>query len=157
MATNEVQQTSSQPHRANWMQHPAIRRITLALVAFVVTIGMAVAAPGAASAAPMVVPQSPVVVSIDTPLAPAITDIPLGPAITDIPLAPKKNDWAAQTARFAGCLGGFGVAAVPIVAGFMIGGPSGAIGAAKAWFPRLGPVGTNTAKWCMRSVLGVRV
>lgn len=148
MATNEVQQTSSQPHRANWMQHPAIRRITLALVAFVAVIGMAVASPGAASAAPMVVPQSPVVINIDTPLA---------PVITDIPLAPKKNDWAAQTARFAGCLGGFGVAAGPIVAGFMFGGPSGAIGAAKAWFPRLGPVGTNTAKWCMRSVLGVRV
>lgn len=139
MATNEVQHTSSQPHGVNWMQHPAIRRITLALVALAATLGMAVAAPGAASAAP-VVPQSPAVV-----------------ISTDMPMVPLKNDWAAQTARFAGCLGGFGVAAGPIVVGFMFGGPGGAVNAAKAWFPRLGPVGTNTLKWCMRSVLGVRV
>jgi hypothetical protein len=138
MAIDEVQQISPGTHRAGWMQHPTIRRITLALVALVATMGMAVAGPGAASAAP-VVPQSPVVISADMPM------VPLG------------NDWAAQTARFAGCLGGFGVAAGPIVVGFMFGGPGGAVNAAKAWFPKLGPVGTNTLKWCMRSVLGVRV
>lgn len=70
---------------------------------------------------------------------------------------PLRAGWKADTAKFAGCLGGFGIAAAPVVAGFMFGGPAGARAAAKAWFPRLGPVGSNTMKWCMASVLGVRI
>lgn len=42
MSIDEVQETSSQDHRANWMQHPAIQRITLALLALVATMLMAV-------------------------------------------------------------------------------------------------------------------
>ena len=64
---------------------------------------------------------------------------------------------AKETARFAGCLGGFGFVATPIVVGFFFGGPGGAVAAAKGWIPRLGPVGTTVLKWCMRSVLGVRM
>jgi hypothetical protein len=71
---------------------------------------------------------------------------------------PMRAGWKADTAKFAGCLGGFGIAAAPVVAGFMFGGgPAGAIKAAKAWLPRLGPVGSTTLKWCMASVLGVRM
>ncbi|WP_196813059.1 hypothetical protein [Gordonia alkanivorans] len=64
---------------------------------------------------------------------------------------------AGDTARFAGCLGGFGVAAAPIVIGFTFGGPSGAISAAKAWIPRLGPVGAGVMKWCMQAIFGIRM
>ncbi|WP_201452988.1 hypothetical protein [Rhodococcus sp. T7] len=78
------------------------------------------------------------------------------PAVELVAHTPARAGWKADTARFAGCLGGFGIAAAPVVAGFMFGGPAGAKAAAKAWFPRLGPVGTNTMKWCLASVLGVR-
>ncbi|BCN51602.1 hypothetical protein [Prescottella equi] len=71
--------------------------------------------------------------------------------------SPARTNVAAQTARFAGCLGGFGFVAAPIVAGFMFGGPGGAISAAKAWLPRLGPVGGGIMKWCMQAILGVRM
>ena len=44
-----------------------------------------------------------------------------------------------------------------VLVGFFFGGPGGAVAAAKGWIPRLGPVGTTVLKWCMRSVLGVRM
>lgn len=69
----------------------------------------------------------------------------------------KAATVAKETARFAGCLGGFGFVATPIVVGFVFGGPPGAVAAAKGWIPRLGIVGTTVLKWCMRSVLGVRM
>lgn len=71
--------------------------------------------------------------------------------------SPARTGWAGNTARFAGCLGGIGFVATPIVAGFMFGGPSGAVAAAKVWIPRLGPAGTGILRWCMQSVLGVRM
>lgn len=71
--------------------------------------------------------------------------------------SPARTGWAGDTARFAGCLGGVGFVATPIVAGFMFGGPGGAVAAAKVWIPRLGPVGTGILRWCMQSVLGVRM
>ncbi|WP_280504643.1 hypothetical protein [Nocardia farcinica] len=109
-----------------------------------------------------------------TPTAPAVSQVvgePLGatqeaaaetvaaPALANLrpEVTPVKRNWAADTAIFAGCLGGFGFVAAPIVAGFMFGGPGGAVAAAKAWIPRLGPVGGGILKWCMASVLGIRM
>lgn len=117
--------------------NPVVRRVTMVLIALVAVLGIALASPTSQASAAPLVPQSPAVISV------------FG--------APQGNDWAAQTARFAGCLGGFGVAAVPIVVGFMFGGPGGAVNAAKAWFPRVGPAGSQTIKWCMRSIFNVRM
>lgn len=71
--------------------------------------------------------------------------------------APVPENWVGDTGQFAFCLGGFGVAAVPVVTAFFFYGPIAAGKAAKEWFPRLGPIGTSTLKSCMWSVLHVRV
>ncbi|WGJ88025.1 hypothetical protein [Gordonia sp. SMJS1] len=77
--------------------------------------------------------------------------------VTRCSVAGDTARFAGDTARFAGCLGGFGVAAAPIVIGFTFGGPSGAISAAKAWIPRLGAVGAGVMKWCMQAIFGLRM
>lgn len=113
---------------------------------------------------PPVAAATPVTAALAAPSNSAGTVLPTTTSIalaSDVKLAvspvSKKNNWASKTAQFAGCLGGFGFVAVPIVTGFMFGGPAGAVSAAKAWIPRLGPVGTGVAKWCMSSVLGVKM
>lgn len=135
--TTEEVDVAPAVHEAGRAMNPVLRRMTLALIALVAVLGIALASPAGNASAMPAVPQSPAIISV--------LDVPQG------------NDWAAQTARFAGCLGGFGFAAGPIVAGFMFGGPNGAVSAAKAWFPRLGPAGSQTLKWCMRSIFNVRM
>ena len=63
---------------------------------------------------------------------------------------------ALKSVQFAGCLGGFAVAAVPVVIGFTFGGPAGAIAAARQWLPVIAPYGgSDVLKACMESVLNV--
>lgn len=71
--------------------------------------------------------------------------------------APVPAGVLEDTGQFAFCLGGFGVAAGPIVTGFFFGGPGGAVKAAQKWIPKLGPVGGATVKSCMWSIFRIRV
>jgi hypothetical protein len=114
----------------------ALTVLTAAAILFAAITGTAITAPTAAAAP-----------TIATPVAAELFR----------PAPAKNNNWAADTAKFAGCLGGFGFVAAPVVVGFMFGGPGGAVSAARAWIPRLGPVGAGILKWCMASVLGVRM
>lgn len=141
------------------IRHAAVAVVGTATVLLSGTTVATLAAPAAQAA-----PQPAATQQIDTtqPDAPAATLVQAARA--DLPTAPEnpllvdaKGNVLADTAKFAGCLGGFGFVAAPIVAGFMFGGPGGAVSAARAWIPRLGPVGGGILKWCMASVLGIRV
>ena len=142
------------------IRHAAVAVVGTATVLVSGTTVAILAAP-AAQAAPQ---PAAATQQIDNtqPDAPAATLVQAAradlPTATENPLlVDAKGNVLADTAKFAGCLGGFGFVAAPIVAGFMFGGPGGAVSAARAWIPRLGPVGGGILKWCMASVLGIRV
>ncbi|MGQ9411156.1 hypothetical protein [Mycolicibacterium gilvum] len=105
------------------------RRITTSLAALAVALGLGTMGAPPASAAPRDIP-----VPMDA----------FGDAMRD-------------TGQFVVCLGGFGFAAAPVVAGAMFGGPAGAAKAAKEWFPKLGPAGDQTMKSCMWSIFHIKV
>ena len=131
------------------------RRILAPTVTIVISLllglAMTFAANSPAMAQPSATPPASTVAAAE--LAP--THAQPSPLLADS--GRRQVSVAGDTARFAGCLGGFGVAAAPIVIGFTFGGPSGAISAAKAWIPRLGPVGAGVMKWCMQAIFGIRM
>lgn len=131
------------------------RRILAPTVTIVISLllglAMTFAASSSATAQPSATP--PASTAPATELAPAHAQ----PSGLLVESGRHQVSVAGDTARFAGCLGGFGVAAAPIVIGFTFGGPSGAISAAKAWIPRLGPVGAGVMKWCMQAIFGIRM
>lgn len=131
------------------------RRILSPTVTIVISLLLGLAMTFAASSPAMAQPSAtpPASTAPATELAPAHAQP--SPLLADS--GRHQVSVAGDTARFAGCLGGFGVAAAPIVIGFTFGGPSGAISAAKAWIPRLGPVGAGVMKWCMQAIFGIRM
>ncbi|SDT93264.1 hypothetical protein [Gordonia westfalica] len=123
------------------------------VISLLLGLVMTFAANSSATAQPA--PTPPAATASATELAP--THAQPSPLLAGAASGRHQVSVAGDTARFAGCLGGFGVAAAPIVIGFTFGGPSGAISAAKAWIPRLGPVGAGVMKWCMQAIFGIRM
>ncbi|MGV9834312.1 hypothetical protein ACWDUL_08965 [Nocardia niigatensis] len=110
----------------------------------VVTLAASTATPGAAHAEPAA--------AVSTDLS-SVADNPTPTAINDLRIDAKNNDWAKRTAEFAGCLGGFGFVAAPIIVAYAAGGGGAAWAVMKSLAGRLGPVGGAILNWCYDSVL----